>query len=283
MIAAGRLMFILGMIEMDISFIKAFKLTMVGNFFNIVIPGAVGGDVIKGAYLFRTEEKPRGRSAGIIMIDRLMGFFALLFIGASALAYLSLMESYILTRYMREFKLIIIITIISSIIFLILILLGKKSGFRQVMNKIATKTLRDSVTYRMVEAMGSLTRRRRVLVYTFVMSITVQLFALAGLLILINVVNDKTHNFILLGAISSIILILGIVPVTPGNVGWTELLASIGWSTFGSASGAAVFLFWRLVTVIFSLPGMLFYFTAKKDFPSEDVRLINVQIKRIEM
>lgn len=267
-IAAGRLMFILEKIDMHISFLKVCKLTMVGNFFNIVVPGTVGGDVVKGAYLFRAEEGQKGRSVGIIMIDRLMGFFALLFMGAVALIYLSATEGYILTRYMREFKVIMVITAILSAIFLMLLLLGKRSGFRQAANGIAVKFLKDTIVYRIVRAVGSLTTKRRILIYAFLISIVVQLLALAGLLVLVNAVSEKMPGVMILGAVSSIILILGIIPITPGNVGWTELLASIGWSSIGSASGAEVFLYWRLVTVVFSLPGIVFYLTAQKDFPA---------------
>jgi uncharacterized membrane protein YbhN (UPF0104 family) len=66
-------------------------------------------------------------------------------------------------------------------------------------------------------------------------------------------------DMIALLAISSIVMLLGVIPVTPGNIGWTELLATFGWSTIGSRGGAEIFLSWRIITVICSLLGGLFY------------------------
>jgi hypothetical protein len=66
-------------------------------------------------------------------------------------------------------------------------------------------------------------------------------------------------DMIALVAISSIVMLLGVIPVTPGNISWTELLATFGWSAVGSRGGAEIFLSWRIITVICSLLGGLFY------------------------
>ena len=34
-------------------------------------------------------------------------------------------------------------------------------------------------------------------------------------------------------AVSSIIMLFGIVPITPGNLGWTESVATVGWGMLG--------------------------------------------------
>ena len=52
-------------------------LTFIGLFFNFVMPGGVGGDVVKGYYLL--QDHPRQRFAGAIsiLVDRLVGFFVM--------------------------------------------------------------------------------------------------------------------------------------------------------------------------------------------------------------
>jgi len=57
----------------------------------------------------------------------------------------------------------------------------------------------------------------------------------------------------------AIVLLFGIIPVTPGNIGWTELVASMGWSVVGSTAGGIIFFYWRIVCIIFSLPGGVLY------------------------
>lgn len=54
------------------------SLSFIGMFFNFVMPGGVGGDVVKGYYLL--QEHPRQKFAGAVSIfmDRVMGFFIMI-------------------------------------------------------------------------------------------------------------------------------------------------------------------------------------------------------------
>ena len=57
----------------------AFRLGFIGNVFNLVIPGAVGGDVVKAAFLCR-EQEHKTQAVASMVIDRalgLLGLFAL--------------------------------------------------------------------------------------------------------------------------------------------------------------------------------------------------------------
>jgi uncharacterized membrane protein YbhN (UPF0104 family) len=57
-------------------FRDAARLGFIGNVFNLVIPGAVGGDVIKGAFLCR-EQSRKAQAIASIVIDRLLGLLGL--------------------------------------------------------------------------------------------------------------------------------------------------------------------------------------------------------------
>jgi uncharacterized membrane protein YbhN (UPF0104 family) len=63
----------------------ALRLGAIGHVFNLVIPGAVGGDVIKGAFLCR-EQARRTQAVASMIIDRAVGLLGLfLLAGASGL------------------------------------------------------------------------------------------------------------------------------------------------------------------------------------------------------
>lgn len=66
----------------------ALRLGFIGNVFNLVIPGAVGGDVIKAAFLCR-EQARKTQAVASMFIDRALGLLGLFVLaGASgALAY----------------------------------------------------------------------------------------------------------------------------------------------------------------------------------------------------
>lgn len=53
-------------------------LSLIGLFFNFAMPGGVGGDVIKGYYLFKDYPKQKFVGAISIFMDRMMGFFIMI-------------------------------------------------------------------------------------------------------------------------------------------------------------------------------------------------------------
>lgn len=59
-----------------LSFWTAHRLTFIGFFFNNVIPGATGGDVVKAVYVARGTDK-RAAAAMTVLLDRLLGLLAL--------------------------------------------------------------------------------------------------------------------------------------------------------------------------------------------------------------
>ncbi|GIW87535.1 MAG: hypothetical protein KatS3mg108_1859 [Isosphaeraceae bacterium] len=62
--------------DLPFRFQDAHRLGWIGMLFNIVIPGAVGGDVVKAAYLARMQHH-KGRAIASVIIDRLVGLLGL--------------------------------------------------------------------------------------------------------------------------------------------------------------------------------------------------------------
>ena len=66
---------------------RAFLLTWIGSFFNMTLPGAVTGDVVKGYYVIREQEaEGRTRAFMTLLIDRFVGLFGLIVMAFIALA-----------------------------------------------------------------------------------------------------------------------------------------------------------------------------------------------------
>jgi uncharacterized membrane protein YbhN (UPF0104 family) len=70
-------------IEPKFTFRAAVLLGFIGNVFNLVIPGAVGGDLIKAAYLLRMEIKKTQAIASMV-IDRILGLLGLFVLASGA-------------------------------------------------------------------------------------------------------------------------------------------------------------------------------------------------------
>lgn len=70
--------------DMDVSYLRLLSIYFVGMFFNNFLPTMVGGDVVKGYYLYKYSRKGDIALASIFM-DRYSGFTALMVITAIAL------------------------------------------------------------------------------------------------------------------------------------------------------------------------------------------------------
>ncbi len=61
-----------------LSWARVFMLLLVGVFFNFVIPGGTGGDVVKVFYLLKETPGKRAPALLSVLVDRLIGLFALI-------------------------------------------------------------------------------------------------------------------------------------------------------------------------------------------------------------
>ncbi|MEQ1876752.1 MAG: lysylphosphatidylglycerol synthase transmembrane domain-containing protein [Bdellovibrionia bacterium] len=71
----------------DVTFLSTLRLTFIGLFFNIAMPGGVGGDLIKGYYLVKDHAERKMAAATSILLDRLMGLFSMSCIGMLSIAF----------------------------------------------------------------------------------------------------------------------------------------------------------------------------------------------------
>ncbi|MCE9611669.1 MAG: flippase-like domain-containing protein [Chthoniobacter sp.] len=61
-----------------LSWARVFMLLLVGVFFNFIIPGGTGGDVVKVFYLLKETPGRRSHALLSVLVDRLIGLFALI-------------------------------------------------------------------------------------------------------------------------------------------------------------------------------------------------------------
>lgn len=57
---------------------NAFRLGMVGYFYNTLLPGAIGGDFLKAYFMWKEHPERKAAAVSTVIVDRLMGLFGLL-------------------------------------------------------------------------------------------------------------------------------------------------------------------------------------------------------------
>jgi uncharacterized protein (TIRG00374 family) len=71
--------------QIRVSLGRVFQLCFLGNFFNIALPGAVSGDVVKAIYVAQEVQGHRARAFSSILFDRFAGLMALVIVSVAAL------------------------------------------------------------------------------------------------------------------------------------------------------------------------------------------------------
>ena len=84
LLMAWRLRFVLAMRRFRVSFGDSLRLTFVGSFIGAVLPGLIGGDAVKAAFLCGQIEERRMDAAVAVMVDRAIGLYALFVLGSLA-------------------------------------------------------------------------------------------------------------------------------------------------------------------------------------------------------
>lgn len=85
-LAALRWWLLMRGIGINIAYQRSLLLTWIGNFFNVTLPGAVTGDMLKGYYIMRLcKEESKARIFTTLLIDRFIGLFGLIVMAFFAL------------------------------------------------------------------------------------------------------------------------------------------------------------------------------------------------------
>ena len=252
-----------------IKFYEALSLTMQGFFFSLVLPGgALGGDVVKGAFLVkRTPKGNKLTGTFTILIDRIIGMISLF-----SLAGVAGLLSYQFLKNVSGFMELIVyallfgctIGICSAIVLFFHRQLEKIPGVSPILN------LGDRITHgavsKLTEAMDSFRSSWKTLVSAMLISVvlihlmlSLVVYCLAGGLG-INKLAPETYvlSTTLANAAAAI-------PATPSGVGTRDIVMEKIFVAAGidAGEGVAVALLFTCIILIFNLSGGLFFIFSK--------------------
>ncbi len=87
LIVTKRWQLLLEAAEVPLSYRRALRLCFIGYFFNNVMPGLTGGDLVRAVMVARDAKEKRARAAVTVLVDRLVGLMGLLILGAVVLSF----------------------------------------------------------------------------------------------------------------------------------------------------------------------------------------------------
>ncbi|HDY65978.1 MAG TPA: flippase-like domain-containing protein [Phycisphaerae bacterium] len=264
LVVAWRLRYLLNVQKVTVSFWESVRLTFLGQFFNQVVPGTVGGDLVKAWYL--SKHTPHtGAVLVTVFVDRLMGLIELVLMATVMLTVVLVCGLAMMDQMRTAIITVTIVTVI--VVFVMAFLLS--SRLRGILH--LQKIYQRLPIAHHIQAAGEAThvyrRRPGVLLVGVLITIVAHVFFIGSIAILgfaLRLPTSWYDYFIYL----PLIYIIGAIPITPGGVGWVEKLYVsffvVGAAAVGTTGIIALAMLSRILQMFWGLPGLLVAVTGPK-------------------
>ena len=257
-----RWFILLRVVVEGLSFAKVLQIVWISGFFNAFFPGAFGGDLVRAAYTYRENEERKAMALLSILMDRLTGICGLMLIGLGMNFLFPLGEQ----GFSRAASLGIFFIFFSAVIFLLFF--GHRiSSF--ISQRFSSRLGRLAAPIEEVsQALEIYMKQWRPVVLCLGLSVVLYSFAIIGLLMtatILNIGNLSLPQYAVAGIWS---ILANNLPVTPGGLGVGEgAFAEVAHYLEPVKSGApyaTVFLVYRAVIILATVPGVVLYFFYSK-------------------
>lgn len=222
---------------------KTFQLTLIGFFFNLAVPGAVGGDVAKMGYLARMKKGQTAEGVFSIVVDRLFGVFGLFFVAAISVfaAWPMLTDLPPESAFIRQAAIVVALGSIAGIAGLVamefhaaLLNLPGIRKFWPVAERIVPRKIGEIVV-RLVTALDIYRKNKPVLVRAFLISVCIHTLLGAELYTVGRAMAEQDTPVRAYFLTTQVANAVASVPITPGGVGLRDKSTQEFLSAFGMA------------------------------------------------
>lgn len=224
-----------------LSFSRVAELTLIGGFFNLALPGAVSGDVVKAVYVGKVAQGFRARAFSSIFFDRVMGM--------TGLVIVSLIGLWVAYAYGISGRVPHPVQLASLGLGLgaflgfsyLLFLKERHDPILKLLKTLERKNAKfDSLT-RIYLGLREYHSARKTLIGVLLLSILVHTFAVATAYQFSLALGIQDFPFLGLIIAVPLGLLVTAVPVLPGGLGTGHAAFSALYLMFGSDRGADVF------------------------------------------
>jgi uncharacterized protein (TIRG00374 family) len=247
--------------RINLGFIHTITPTYLGVAFNNILPGAIGGDLIRSYYLFKKFPDKKSTALISIFLDRMLGFLGLIVLIFSVIiSHMNQLHEERGLFYLLFLFAIFCISIL--ILFSLLMILPQRLGMiTWLENRYSHNRLTKSFIS-LLKAMRNYQLPKMIILQCLLLSILIQLMATITIMIIANMMGLPSITLSDYIIAFSITQVVNLIPVTPGGIGIGEmafanilLLLNPG----KSAAFATVYLAYRFISLLTYIPGVIFY------------------------
>jgi uncharacterized protein (TIRG00374 family) len=246
----------------------AFRLGFLGYLLNFVSVGSVGGDLFKAIFIAREHRGRRPEAVATVVIDRIIGLYALFVVATVALLCTDLAHS-----PLAEIRTIAKATYICTAIGAAGILWVLTPGFTRgaVSEMLETLPKVGPIVVRLIVAVRMYRRRLRVLTGTFLMSLAVHAMGALGIYLAARGLGGNVPSLGYHFVIVPMGMIVGILPLPMSGLGAFEAVLEFLYMNLGGelavakGQGLVVALAYRIITVTIAIVGLFYYLGSRRE------------------
>jgi uncharacterized protein (TIRG00374 family) len=249
------------------------KLHFVGLFFNIALPGAVSGDVIKAMAVGKFSPGHRSAVFGSILMDRILGVSAMFMI--SVLSLFTHYDEYAQNGMLSGLKNFILIAGVAIITFYIYLFTVSESKdiILYFLKCLRSRPHKGHSALHSIERiyLGIKTYKHhpKMVASALLLSIIVQYLSCIACYYFLKALDAETVLLSKLVTVTPMGFLVTAIPVLPGGVGTGHAAFSFFYRLIGTERGADVFNFVVANTLLLGIVGSIIYLTHSSEYQAK--------------
>lgn len=252
-LAFVRWYFLVRALDLPFTIRAALRLGFIGTLFNMVIPGAVGGDFVKAAYLIRELKQRKTQAAASVAIDRVIGLLGLFILAliAGALGWGSLAP-----EVRRLVGLAVALTLITCAVMLVAF---TPVLYRPLARRLTGRPRLAHLLHELAVMGSSYSRRRDVVFGTIVMATATHVLNVLGFYALGRALFPEVPGMAEHFLIVPLVLFSTAIPLPFGALGVAENVSQMLFKLTGYDGGLLSMMAFHVVQYIGSFLSLFVY------------------------
>jgi glycosyltransferase 2 family protein len=244
----------------------AFRLGFLGFLLNFVGVGSVGGDLFKAVFIAREQSDRRAEAVATVVVDRIIGLYALLLVTSVAILLGSVSQSSAALTAICNATLVV--TSVGAVGIMMVLVPGFTRGS---FSELLTGLPRIGHTIgRLIESVRMFRNRFDVMAVVLLMSMGVHALLAFSIFLIAKALFGEPPTLgehLIIVPLSNV---AGAIPFMPGGLGTFEfamekLYEYVPASGPGDVIGVLVALTYRIVTIAIAAVGVVFYWTSRRE------------------
>lgn len=269
LIATVRFRVLLGLAKVEAPLSTLFRLQMTAFFFNVVIPGNIGGDVVKALYVARDAPKEKRTTILLVVfVERLLGVAALVMLGALiTLLQPRLWADPLLRPPATVIAIIGGLTLVGGLLGLLIV---RKAGARLDAYTSGPSKL-SKLLNQLVASMRLVSAGPRRLVVALGLSMAFHALGMAFFTVLTQALLERDVPYSSVATVFPLGLLTLVLPISPSGLGVGHEAFRRLFEAIGLSGGATVFNVYLLGQITPCLLGVFSFLSLKRkgELPTE--------------